>query len=49
MPAIINSKSEPAKMTKVKNVETVRAEVDRLFPAKYLLTSYQAPLLFFAR
>jgi hypothetical protein len=49
MPAMINSKSEPAKMTKVKNVETVRAEVDRLFPAKYLLTSYQAPLPFFAR
>ena len=49
MPAIMSKKSEPTKMTNVKNVETVRADVERLFPAKYFGTSYHGPLFFLAR
>lgn len=34
---------DPQKMTTVKKEETVKADVDRLLPAKYLGTSYHAP------
>lgn len=49
MPATTRSKAEPAKMTNVKNVVTVKAEVDKLFPRKYFAMSYHGPALFFAR
>jgi hypothetical protein len=49
MPAMISSKAEPTKITKVKNVVTVKADVDKLLPRKYLGTSYHAPSCFFAR
>ena len=46
---MISRKSEPAKMTNVKKVETVRADVDKLFLAKYFGTSYHGPSFFLAR
>ena len=49
MPAIMSRSNEPAKMTNVKRVVTVKAEVDRLLPTKYLDMSYHGPLLLFAR
>lgn len=49
MAAIISMRSEPAKMTNVKKVETVRADVERLFLAKYFDTSYHGPLFLLAR
>jgi hypothetical protein len=43
MPAAMRRSIEPANTTTVKNVVTVKAEVDKLLPEKYLETSYQAP------
>jgi hypothetical protein len=41
MAATRRNKSEPAQTTTVKNVVTVKADVDRLFPLKYFEISYQ--------
>jgi len=43
MPAAMRRSMEPANTTTVKNVVIVKPEVDKLFPAKYLETSYQLP------
>lgn len=43
MPAITRTSREPAHTVTVKKVVTVRADVDKLFPEKYLLRSYQFP------
>lgn len=44
MAATVRSRREPAKTTTVKNDVTVRADVDKLFPWKYLETSYHDPV-----
>ena len=49
MPAMMSSNAEPTKITKVKKVVAVKAEVDKLLPRKYLATSYHEPSFFFAR
>ena len=49
MPAMMSSNAEPTKITKVKKVVAVRADVDRLLLRKYLGTSNHGPSFFFAR
>jgi hypothetical protein len=49
MPAMMSNSAEPTKITKVKKVVAVRADVERLLPRKYLGTSYHWPSSFFAR
>lgn len=46
---MIKRRAEPAKMTKVKNVVTVKADVDRELPLKYLGISHHSPAFFLAR